>query len=319
MPVDPAVFNGVPSVTALKPLPQAKVLLAAAMDRRVVCCELPADAAKAPAQGQQPPAVTAKHLSWSHDNWVHALDVHPDGARVATGGTDRRIKIWQWGKDQPLAQFHAHEDAVRAVAFAPDGRLLASAGDDALVRLWDVATARSVAKLNAHGSFLDALAWSADGKQLLAGGNDGQIHVWNVANQRLARSMDIDNRRLIEDEPLNGGFSYPGGIRGLTCSRDGKLIATVGLTSLHVLEAASGKPVLKQDGRGFGVAFDPSGRWLAFSQEKDLQIWDFQTGQVGYHIAVDQLGLFDICFLNGGRQLAGGGCNGKVGVWDLTT
>ena len=36
MPVDPAAFAGVPSVTALKPLPGARVLLAAAMDRRVV-------------------------------------------------------------------------------------------------------------------------------------------------------------------------------------------------------------------------------------------------------------------------------------------
>jgi WD40 repeat protein len=319
MPVDAAMFSGVPSVTALKPLPHARVLLAAAMDRRVVCCELPADPPKTPpAPGQQPAAVPAKHLAWSHENWVHDLDVHPDGKRVATGGTDRRIKIWKWGQEKPLAEFKAHEDWVRAVAFAPDGRLLASAGDDCLVRLWDGETARPVATLDAHGSFLDSLAWSADGQQLLAGGNDGRIHVWKVAARQLTRSIDIDNRRLIEDEPLNGGFSYPGGIRGLTCSRDGKLIAAIGLTSLHVLESASGKPVLKQDGRGFGVAFDPTSRWLAFSQEKDLLLWDFQTGKVGYHIPVDQLGLFDICFLNGGKQLASGGCNGKVGLWDLT-
>jgi len=310
MPVDAAAFAGVPSVTALKLLPSANVLLAAAMDRRVVCCDLSA------AGG--PNRIPAKHLAWSHDNWVHALDVHPDGARIATGGADRGIKIWKWGQEKPLAEFKAHDDWVRAMAFSPNGRLLASAGDDGLVRLWDVEAAALVATLDPRGSFLDTLAWSVDGRQLLSSGNDGKIHSWNVEARTLARSNDIDNRRNIEDEPLNGGFSYPGGIRRLTCSPDGKLLAAVGLTSLHVLEMAGGKQVYKQDGRGFGVAFDPSSRKLAFSQEKDILVWDVQAGQVSHHVKVDQLGLFALCFLDNGRQVAAGGCNGWVGIWDLT-
>jgi WD40 repeat protein len=76
--------------------------------------------------------------------------------------------------------------------------------------------------------------------------------------------------------------------------------------------------VLKVDGRGFGVAFDPGSRYLAFSQEKDILIWDFQTGGVSHRVAVNQLGLFAICFLGGGQQLVSGGCNGVVGLWDLT-
>src|SRR5262245_30772598 len=79
MPVDAAVFSGVPSVTALKLLASANVLLAAAMDRRVVICDLTAE---------NPKRIPAKHHSWAHDNWVHSMDVHPDGQRVVTGGAD---------------------------------------------------------------------------------------------------------------------------------------------------------------------------------------------------------------------------------------
>jgi WD40 repeat protein len=308
MPVDAAVFSGVPSVTALKPMPKANALLAAAMDRRVVSCDLTADG---------PKRIPARHLTWSHDNWVHSLDVHPDGVRVATGGADRRIRVWKWGEDRPLADFRAHDDWVRDVAFSPDGRLLASAGDDGLVRLWDVETAAPVATLDARGSFLDVLAWSPDGKQLFSSGNDGKVHAWDVAAGKLARSTDVDNRRNIEDEPLNGGFSYPGGIRGLTVSPDGKLLAAVGLTSLVVLDLATGKPVLEQPGRGFGVAFAPDSQRLAWSQEKDLVVWDFPAAGISHRTPVDQLGLFEICFLNDGKQLVSGGCNGWVGVWDL--
>jgi WD40 repeat protein len=249
---------------------------------------------------------------------VHDLDVHPDGVRVATGGTDRQIKFWKWKQDEPLAAFPAHGDCVRSVAFSPDGNLLASAGDDGLVRLWDVASAKSVATLESGARFLDALAWSVDGKELYSSGHDGRIFVWDVGGKILARVLEVDNRRDIEDEPLNGGFSYPGGVRGLTCSPDGKLLAAVGLKSLNIFDTASGKEVLRQEGRGFGVAFDPHSRWLAFSQEQHILLWDFERGEISHRIAVNQLGLFDICVLQGGQQLASGGCNGLVGIWDLT-
>lgn len=309
MPVDAAVFAGVPSVTALAPLPSANVLLAAAMDRRVVCCDLAANG---------PKRLPAKHLAWEHDNWVHALDVHPDGVRVATGGADRQIKVWKWGQDKALVEFQAHDDWVRSVAFSPDGRLLASAGDDGMVRLWDVETGKPLATLDPRGSFLDTLAWSPNGKRLFSAGNDGKIHVWNVDSSTVARATDVGNRRDIEDEPLNGGFSYPGGVRRLACSPDGKQVAAAGLTSVVILDLESSKTALNHPGRTFGVAFEPSGRRLAFSPEKDLHVWDFQAGGVSHTIAVDQLGQFGICFLDGGKVLASGGCNGWVGLWDVT-
>jgi hypothetical protein len=47
-------------------------------------------------------------------------------------------------------------------------------------------------------------------------------------------------------------------------------------------------------------------------------VWDFETSGISHRVAVDQLGLFDIFFLDEGRRLASGGCNGRVGIWDLT-
>jgi WD40 repeat protein len=316
MPVDAAVFAGTPSVTALRLLPSANVLLAAAMDRRVVACELSAEPPAATGDAKTPAAIAGKHLSWSHENWIHTLDVHPDGQRVATGGADRAIKLWKWGQEEPLAAIKGHDEWVRTLAFSPDGSLLASAGDDRLVKLWDVETAQPVATLDPKTDYLDVLAWSPDGKTLHAGGSDGKIHSWAIEQKALLRATDIDNRRAIEDEPLNGGFSYPGGIRGMASSGDGKLLAAVGLTSLVVLDA-QGKEVLNQGGRGFGVAFHPTNRWLAFSQEKDLAFWDFEQKKEVHRIQANQLGLFDMFFFDGGKRLAAGGCNGLVGIWEF--
>jgi WD40 repeat protein len=316
MPVDTASFSGVPGVTGLASLPKAKALLAAAMDRRVVCCDLTAPLPKTKRLG---PIVPAKHLNWAHENWIHDIAVHPDGVRVATGGYDRHVKLWRWGEEKPLADIKAHDDWVRVVAFSPDGKILASAGDDGLVRLWESESGKAVATLDSGSGRLDVMAWSIDNKQLLVSGNDGVLRFWNVESRKVARSIDLDNRRLIEDEPLNGGFSYPGGLRGLACSPDGKLVAAVGLTSLHVLEMPTGKEVLQQVGRGFGVAFSPDSKLLAFSQEMQLLVWDFSTKQISHRIVGDQLGLFAMFFRDGGKLLTAGGCNGRVGTWELSS
>ena len=317
IPVDEAVFAGIPSVTALKPLPAMNLMLAAAMDHRVIGCDL---ASEIPAEdaGEDAAGLTGTHLNWSHGGWIHALDVHPDGRRVATGGVDRIVKLWRWGEDEPLAVCAGHEEWVRVLAFSPDAQLLASAGDDCMVRLWNVETAEQLATLDPETSYLDALAWSPDSTTLYAGGNDGLIHSWDVRQEKLIGSTDIGNRRNIEDETLNGGFSYPGGIRGMTCSPSGELLAAVGLTSLRVLNTADGGEVLSREGRGFGVAFHPSSRWLAFSQEKDIVFWDFESGQECQRVPANQLGLFDIAFFDDGRRLAAGGCNGRVDIWDLS-
>src|SRR4051794_35530509 len=173
MPADALVFAGTPGVTGMAALPKAQVLLAAAMDHRVVCCDLtaPVPQAKTPLG----PVVPAKHSGWMHDHWIHDVAVHPDGVRVATGGYDRQVKLWHWGQDRPVAKMKAHGDWVRVVAFSPDGKLLASAGDDGCVRLHDASDGKPAGGLEVGAGRLDVLAWSADSKQLLISGEDGVL------------------------------------------------------------------------------------------------------------------------------------------------
>jgi WD40 repeat protein len=334
MPVEAAAFSGIPGITGMALLPKAGVLLAAAMNRRVIACDLKAPipavkelvgpprptgpgavALKRAAAAPQEPTIPARFHDWAHDNWIHDIAVHPDGVRVATCGYDRHVKVWRWGQDKPLFDLAAHEDWVRVVAFSPDGKLLASAGDDGTARLWDAATGKAVSSLRG-GDYLDALAWTPDSKRLLISGNDGILRVWEVGSPD-ARTVDVSNRREIEDEPLNGGFSYPGGVRGLAVSPDGRSVAAAGLYSLVVLDLNTLKKTLEIPGRAFGVAYSPDGGRIAFSQEQDLLVYDLGTKQVRHKIMVKQLGQFALFFLDGGKRLTAAGCNGRVGLWEV--
>lgn len=72
-----------------------------------------------------------------HEGAVYCAAMHPDGTRIATGGNDATIRIWDTETREQLLVLHGHESYVHDLEFSPDGTMLASASGDATVRLWD--------------------------------------------------------------------------------------------------------------------------------------------------------------------------------------
>jgi WD40 repeat protein len=62
----------------------------------------------------------------------------PDGAWLATGGTEGRLEIWQVSDRKPLLARNVHQNTIYAVAFHPDGRRLATASYDRSIHVWNI-------------------------------------------------------------------------------------------------------------------------------------------------------------------------------------
>ncbi len=77
-----------------------------------------------------------------HTDAVFAAVFHPDGTRIATGGRDRAIRIWDTATGDELVRLAGHTDYVFTLAFSPDGATLLSGSGDGTVRLWDTAPLR---------------------------------------------------------------------------------------------------------------------------------------------------------------------------------
>ena len=61
----------------------------------------------------------------------------PDGTRIATGGHNCTVRLWEPGSWTTTATLTGHSAPVHAVAWSPDGTRLASTGADRTLRLWE--------------------------------------------------------------------------------------------------------------------------------------------------------------------------------------
>jgi WD40 repeat protein len=101
----------------------------------------------------------------------------PDGGRVAAGGLDGVVRVWDTGTGEAVLVFSAHSKPIQSLAFSPDGQLLATASLDGTARLWDPATGTETLTLQGQNSLLSSVAFSPSGTHLAVAG-DRAIHIY---------------------------------------------------------------------------------------------------------------------------------------------
>jgi WD40 repeat protein len=179
----------------------------------------------------------------------------PDGDRIATGGRDGTLRLWDPVTGAELAAVTTAANDVDAVGWSPDGRFLAAGGAGRFgeappVQVWDARTLELEHQLRGHQGAVDDLAFGP-AWMLVTSGADATARLWD---------LESGSERLV----LRGHQAVIGGV---AVSPDGARIATAsddGTTRLW--DATSGEEVLTLFGHRalvFGVAFSPDGRLLA--------------------------------------------------------
>ncbi|MFQ5813601.1 MAG: TIR domain-containing protein, partial [Anaerolineae bacterium] len=115
-----------------------------------------------------------------HKDWVNSVAWHPDGRRLASGSSDRRIIIWDTETGEAVTTLKGHTGTVFSVAWHPDGRRLASGSSDGRIIIWDTETGETVTTLEGYTGPVNNLAWHPDGRTLAIGSYYRRVVIWNT-------------------------------------------------------------------------------------------------------------------------------------------
>src|SRR6266566_131167 len=145
------------------------------------CTPIPAPSSVTPTATRSAPqaSITAYH---GHTSTVFAVAWSPDGRRIATGGNDSTVQVWDARTGHLSVAYSGHTGTVYAVAWSPDGKRIASGSDDNTVQVWEATSGHLLLTYTGHTAGVRALAWSPDGTRIVSGGNDNTIQVWNATS-----------------------------------------------------------------------------------------------------------------------------------------
>ena len=104
-----------------------------------------------------------------HSSSVKSVAFSPDGSRIASGSSDRTIKIWDAKSGKEIRTLEGHSDSV---AFSPDGSRIASGSADRTIKIWDAKLGKKIHTLEGHSGSVKSVAFSPDGSRIASGSAD---------------------------------------------------------------------------------------------------------------------------------------------------
>jgi WD40 repeat protein/V8-like Glu-specific endopeptidase len=254
-----------------------------------------------------------RHVSLQGPRGDHmwSMAFSSDGTLLATGASDRIIRIWNWRTAGNPTALHGHRDAVHVVAFHPDDpTVLISADQKGAVRLWRL-DSPPVPPIPGHRSEIRSLAttngWtvSADAGTTRAWSRD----VGTVALGGALRTLSYapDGRRtfaLVVDSTKTGQLWEVQ--RGSVPRRYSELPADLRFTG-HYDEK---------------VSVAPDGQYLARIEGDGATLWS-ATGTLVAHVRgenppdvdADTRGVVRVVFRPDATRLAVAARNGAAWIW----
>jgi autophagy-related protein 16 len=272
---------------------------------------LPAqDPANKPRAGLKPSSLPTEPLFYvsAHESEVNHVAVSYDGKLYATGGSDKKIKIFESGTGNLKFSLSGFLQSVMHVQFSfTDDSILACSNDHS-VKVWNVETGRPKYTLTGHIGNVWSARFSNDSTKIVSGSHDRTIKVWDIQKGSCARTL----------------FTYSS-VNDLCMTDDFGIVSGHVDSSVRFWDINSGDCIRELSGIHAGqvtsVSLCPDTyHILTCSRDNTLKIMDIRTYAIlktftteSFHVPYN---FSRACFSSDGVYVAAGSQNGNIFIWN---
>ena len=94
---------------------------------------------------------------------INSVAFHPEGQCLASGSSDKTLKMWDIRSHLLIQHYPAHDDEVTSISMHPSGYYMLSSSKDSTMKIWDLREGRLLFTLKGHNGPINAARFSADG------------------------------------------------------------------------------------------------------------------------------------------------------------
>nr|CAH7712383.1 unnamed protein product [Callosobruchus chinensis] len=265
-------------------------------------------------QSSLPSKVNVKYDA--HEGEVSAVRWSPVDRILATGGADRKLKLWDIsnGTFENKGTLVGSNAGVMAVDFDSSGSLILGASNDYATRVWTVADQRLRHTLTGHSGKVMAAKFLGEASKVVTGSHDRTLKIWDLRSRACIETkfagsscndlVTVDSAGSIiisghfdksirfwdsRSESSANNVLLNGKVTSLDLTRDAKyLVCCVRDDTLKLLDLRMNQVVTLFSCDGFKVGcdysratFSPDGQYVAVgSADGAVYIWGVNSAKV---------------------------------------
>ncbi len=243
-----------------------------------------------------------------HSGIVRSVAWDSKSERLASGGDDKIVRVWEVSSGKELRMLQGHTDRVNSVAWDSQGERLASGSADKTVRVWEAASGKELRVLQGHTDKVNSVAWGSQSERLASGSNDGTVRVWEAASSKELHVLQAP---------------YEASVNSVAWDSQGNRLASGSFREVQIWEAASGKELHMLQGHTNSVrsvAWDSKGERLASgSWDNTVRVWEAASGKELRVLQGHTDKVNSVAWNSQGERLASGGFDHALRIWEVSS